>query len=152
MLVLGAGSRSGRPPLSPVASVVPSGRTRTPPALELGGDAERKREEKLLDKLDGVRALFCGLEFGMLNAAVEVADTPLGDRGGMGGNCDSVDETCVLVMYSYTCQAESAGKSARPSHTTWCGEGAHSSRLLRLIVGPAHSPACCRTLLTSISA
>lgn len=84
MLVLGAGSRSGLPPLSPVASVDPSGRTRTPPALELGGEAERKREEKL-SRAAGVR-LFCGLVLGTLNAAVEVADTPLGDRGGMGGN------------------------------------------------------------------
>lgn len=47
-----------------------------------------------LGRLAGAR-LFCGLEFGMLNAAVEVCDTPLGDRGGMGGNWESVDDTCA---------------------------------------------------------
>lgn len=106
MLVLGAGSRSGRPPLSPVASVVPSGRTSTPPALALGGEAERNRVEKLVGKLAGARMFFCGLVFGMLNAAVEVAETPLGDRGGMGGNCDSVDETCHVSSASCGAQLD----------------------------------------------
>jgi hypothetical protein len=44
----GMGSRSGRPPGSPVGSAVPSGNTRTPPALG-GGGAGRGIDTEMRD-------------------------------------------------------------------------------------------------------
>lgn len=129
--------------MSPVASVVPSGRTRTPPALELGGEAEIYRVGRL-GRLAGAR-LFCGLVLGMLNAAVEVAETPLGDRGGMGGNWESVDETCALDIPDSRVSSWQLGTAHVPL--------THSAvRRCNAIVNPVHSPVCCRTLLTPISA
>lgn len=92
--------RSGRPPCSPVGKAVPSGSTRTPPALGGGGAGRGMETETKEGVLRGALVIWWlgDAEAWLKDERLEPVLLIAGDSGGRGGSWESVEETWSQLL------------------------------------------------------